>query len=134
MYFHIEFVLLYWIYILISDKMDCCLPDQQFWWHNAEAEKNEYVDHIQEIFECMEWKPFKVTYADMQVIIPSFIWSWSRVNIERLAYVDHHALLLLSLLYPIIILNLKGWNGWFLTLKHMAQNDTNHLHGIEHAS
>uniref|UniRef100_A0A1D1YN48 glutamine--tRNA ligase n=2 Tax=Anthurium amnicola TaxID=1678845 RepID=A0A1D1YN48_9ARAE len=30
---------------------------------NPEAEKQEYIDHIQEIVEWMGWKPFKVTYT-----------------------------------------------------------------------
>ncbi|KAI5071092.1 hypothetical protein GOP47_0013343 [Adiantum capillus-veneris] len=30
---------------------------------NPEAEKQEYIDHIQEIVDWMGWKPFKVTYC-----------------------------------------------------------------------
>ncbi|WCJ20314.1 Glutamine--tRNA ligase [Euphorbia peplus] len=30
---------------------------------NPEAEKKEYIDHIQEIVDWMGWKPFKVTYT-----------------------------------------------------------------------
>ncbi|KAH7440393.1 hypothetical protein KP509_04G104900 [Ceratopteris richardii] len=30
---------------------------------NPEAEKQEYIDHIQEIVDWMGWKPFKVTYS-----------------------------------------------------------------------
>ncbi|XP_043806301.1 glutamine--tRNA ligase, cytoplasmic isoform X3 [Manihot esculenta] len=30
---------------------------------NPEAEKKEYIDHIEEIVEWMGWKPFKITYT-----------------------------------------------------------------------
>ncbi|KAJ8769724.1 hypothetical protein K2173_005930 [Erythroxylum novogranatense] len=30
---------------------------------NPEAEKREYIDHIEEIVEWMGWKPFKITYT-----------------------------------------------------------------------
>ena len=30
---------------------------------NPEAEKQEYIDHIQEIVKWMGWKPFKITYS-----------------------------------------------------------------------
>lgn len=31
---------------------------------NPEAEKKEYIDHIEEIVRWMGWKPFKVYYLD----------------------------------------------------------------------
>jgi glutaminyl-tRNA synthetase len=43
--------------------MDCCLPEQQFDDTNAEAEKNECIDHIQEIALCMGRWPFQVTHT-----------------------------------------------------------------------
>ncbi|CAA7409989.1 unnamed protein product [Spirodela intermedia] len=46
---------------LAKDRDGCCYL--RFDDTNPEAEKQEYIDHIQEIVEWMGWKPFKVTYT-----------------------------------------------------------------------
>ncbi|MQL98503.1 hypothetical protein Taro_031212, partial [Colocasia esculenta] len=46
---------------LAKDRDGCCYL--RFDDTNPEAEKQEYIDHIQEIVEWMGWKPFKVTYS-----------------------------------------------------------------------
>jgi glutaminyl-tRNA synthetase len=54
---------------------------------NPEAEKKEYIDHIQEIVQWMGWEPYKVTYTsdyfhDVYGHAVELIW-------KVLAYVDH---------------------------------------------
>ncbi|XP_031476514.1 glutamine--tRNA ligase [Nymphaea colorata] len=54
---------------------------------NPEAEKQEYIDHIQEIVEWMGWKPFKVTYTSDYFQI---LYDLAVDLIKRgYAYVDH---------------------------------------------
>ncbi|KAJ3694118.1 hypothetical protein LUZ60_009598 [Juncus effusus] len=54
---------------------------------NPEAEKKEYIDHIQEIIEWMGWKPFKVTYTSDYF---DDLYKFALELIKNgLAYVDH---------------------------------------------
>ncbi|KAF8040256.1 hypothetical protein BT93_B2484 [Corymbia citriodora subsp. variegata] len=46
---------------LAKERSGCCYL--RFDDTNPEAEKKEYIDHIQEIVDWMGWKPFKITYA-----------------------------------------------------------------------
>ncbi|KAJ0960971.1 hypothetical protein J5N97_001049 [Dioscorea zingiberensis] len=54
---------------------------------NPEAEKREYIDHIQEIVQWLGWKPFKVTYSSdyFQELYDLAV----RLIVKGLAYVDH---------------------------------------------
>lgn len=54
---------------------------------NPEAEKKEYIDHIQEIVQWMGWKPFKVTYSSDYF---QELYDFAVLLIQKgLAYVDH---------------------------------------------
>lgn len=54
---------------------------------NPEAEKREYIDHIQEIVQWMGWKPFKVTYSSDYF---QELYDLAVLLIQKdLAYVDH---------------------------------------------
>ncbi|XP_020572531.1 glutamine--tRNA ligase [Phalaenopsis equestris] len=54
---------------------------------NPEAEKKEYIDHIQEIVQWMGWQPFKVTYSSDYF---QELYDLAVVLIKKgLAYVDH---------------------------------------------
>ncbi|XP_039133291.1 glutamine--tRNA ligase [Dioscorea cayenensis subsp. rotundata] len=54
---------------------------------NPEAEKREYIDHIQEIVQWLGWKPFKVTYTSDYF---KELYDLAVKLIEKdLAYVDH---------------------------------------------
>ncbi|KAK8970420.1 hypothetical protein KSP40_PGU009045 [Platanthera guangdongensis] len=54
---------------------------------NPEAEKKEYIDHIQEIVHWMGWKPFKVTYSSDYF---QELYDLAVLLIQKdLAYVDH---------------------------------------------
>ncbi|KAI0524077.1 hypothetical protein KFK09_003441 [Dendrobium nobile] len=54
---------------------------------NPEAEKKEYIDHIQEIVQWMGWQPFKVTYSSDYF---QELYDLAVLLIQRgLAYVDH---------------------------------------------
>lgn len=46
---------------LAKERGGCCYL--RFDDTNPEAEKKEYIDHIEEIVQWMGWKPFKVTYT-----------------------------------------------------------------------
>ena len=73
---------------------------------NPEAEKKEYIDHIQEIVKWMGWEPYKVTYTSdyFQDLYEHAV----ELIRKGLAYVDHQVLsLLLSLSW---YKNLKGGN------------------------
>ncbi|KAI5573869.1 hypothetical protein BDE02_10G109100 [Populus trichocarpa] len=54
---------------------------------NPEAEKKEYIDHIEEIVEWMGWKPFKITYTS------DYFQELYELAVELIqrghAYVDH---------------------------------------------
>jgi hypothetical protein len=54
---------------------------------NPEAEKQEYVDHIQNIVSWMGWKPFKITYSS------DYFQDLYELAVELIkrgrAYVDH---------------------------------------------
>jgi len=54
---------------------------------NPEAEKKEYIDHIQEIVHWMGWEPYKVTYTSdyFQALYEHAI----ELIQKGLAYVDH---------------------------------------------
>ncbi|KAL5707078.1 glutamine--tRNA ligase [Ranunculus cassubicifolius] len=70
---------------LAKDRDGCCYLRYDD--TNPEAEKKEYIDHIEEIVQWMGWKPFKITYTsdyfqDLYVLAVKLI--------ERgHAYVDH---------------------------------------------
>ncbi|XP_008795989.2 glutamine--tRNA ligase [Phoenix dactylifera] len=56
---------------------------------NPEAEKREYIDHIQEIVQWMGWQPFKVTYTSDYF---QDLYELAVELIRRgLAYVDHQS-------------------------------------------
>jgi glutaminyl-tRNA synthetase len=38
---------------------------------NPEAEKKEYIDHIEEIVQWMGWKPFKVCFFCTSFVVPT---------------------------------------------------------------
>ncbi|KAF6172038.1 hypothetical protein GIB67_029456 [Kingdonia uniflora] len=46
---------------LAKERDGCCYL--RFDDTNPEAEKKEYIDHIEEIVQWMGWKPFKITYT-----------------------------------------------------------------------
>ncbi|KAL5722108.1 glutamine--tRNA ligase [Ranunculus cassubicifolius] len=46
---------------LAKDRDGCCYLRYDD--TNPEAEKKEYIDHIEEIVQWMGWKPFKITYT-----------------------------------------------------------------------
>ncbi|KAG5098452.1 hypothetical protein JHK82_048306 [Glycine max] len=54
---------------------------------NPEAEKKEYIDHIEEIVQWMGWKPFKITYTS------GYFQELYELAVELIkkghAYVDH---------------------------------------------
>jgi hypothetical protein len=54
---------------------------------NPEAEKQEYIDHIQSIVSWMGWKPFKITYSS------DYFQDLYELAVELIkrgrAYVDH---------------------------------------------
>jgi glutaminyl-tRNA synthetase len=54
---------------------------------NPEAEKKEYIDHIQEIVHWMGWEPYKVTYTSdyFQALYEHAV----ELIRKGLAYVDH---------------------------------------------
>jgi glutaminyl-tRNA synthetase len=54
---------------------------------NPEAEKKEYIDHIQEIVQWMGWEPYKVTYTSdyFQALYEHAV----ELIRKGLAYVDH---------------------------------------------
>ncbi|XP_078428116.1 glutamine-tRNA ligase, putative / glutaminyl-tRNA synthetase, putative / GlnRS [Wolffia australiana] len=56
---------------------------------NPEAEKQEYIDHIQEIVEWMGWKPFKVTYTS-DYFQELYDLAVELIRRDR-AYVDHQS-------------------------------------------
>ncbi|XP_072983839.1 glutamine--tRNA ligase [Typha latifolia] len=54
---------------------------------NPEAEKREYIDHIEEIVQWMGWKPFKITYTSDYF---QDLYNLAVELIQKgLAYVDH---------------------------------------------
>jgi glutamyl/glutaminyl-tRNA synthetase len=57
---------------------------------NPEAEKKEYIDHIQEIVRWMGWEPYKVTYTSdyFQALYDHAV----ELIRKGLAYVDHQVL------------------------------------------
>lgn len=47
---------------------------------NPEAEKKEYIDHIQEIVDWMGWKPFKVKFsAFIDLVCASSLFSGRKI-------------------------------------------------------
>ncbi|XP_050221501.1 glutamine--tRNA ligase, cytoplasmic isoform X1 [Mercurialis annua] len=70
---------------LAKERGGCCYL--RFDDTNPEAEKKEYIDHIQEIVEWMGWKPFKITYTS------DYFQNLYDLAIELIrrghAYVDH---------------------------------------------
>jgi microsomal dipeptidase-like Zn-dependent dipeptidase len=54
---------------------------------NPEAEKKEYIDHIQEIVQWMGWEPYKVTFTSdyFQALYEHAV----ELIRKGLAYVDH---------------------------------------------
>ncbi|KAF5183264.1 glutamine--tRNA ligase [Thalictrum thalictroides] len=59
---------------------------------NPEAEKKEYIDHIEEIVEWMGWTPFKITYTS------NYFQDLYDLAVELIqrghAYVDHQVIIL----------------------------------------
>jgi glutamyl/glutaminyl-tRNA synthetase len=69
---------------------------------NPEAEKKEYIDHIQEIVHWMGWEPYKVTYTSdyFQALYEHAV----ELIRKGLAYVDHQVRSTsFSLFDPIVI-------------------------------
>ncbi|KAI3856380.1 hypothetical protein MKX03_034462 [Papaver bracteatum] len=56
---------------------------------NPDAEKNEYIDHIEEIVQWMGWKPFRITYTSdyFQVLCDYAVELIKKSH----AYVDHQS-------------------------------------------
>ncbi|CAI0454610.1 unnamed protein product [Linum tenue] len=70
---------------LARERDGCCYL--RFDDTNPEAEKKEYIDHIQEIVNWMGWKPFKITYTS------DYFQELYELAVELIrrghAYVDH---------------------------------------------
>ncbi|XP_058087436.1 glutamine--tRNA ligase isoform X2 [Magnolia sinica] len=70
---------------LAKERGGCCYL--RFDDTNPEAEKKEYIDHIQEIVQWMGWEPFKVTYTS------DYFQDLYDLSVELIrrghAYVDH---------------------------------------------
>ncbi|CAL1392565.1 unnamed protein product [Linum trigynum] len=70
---------------LARERDGCCYL--RFDDTNPEAEKKEYIDHIQEIVSWMGWKPFKITYTS------DYFQELYELAVELIrrghAYVDH---------------------------------------------
>lgn len=70
---------------LAKERDGCCYL--RFDDTNPEAEKKEYIDHIEEIVQWMGWKPFKVTYTS------DYFQDLYDLSVELIrrghAYVDH---------------------------------------------
>ncbi|KAL6007508.1 Glutamine--tRNA ligase, cytoplasmic [Asimina triloba] len=73
---------------LAKDRDGCCYL--RFDDTNPEAEKKEYIDHIQEIVRWMGWEPFKVTYTS------DYFQDLYDLSVELIrrgqAYVDHQVI------------------------------------------
>jgi len=64
---------------------------------NPEAEKKEYIDHIQEIVTWMGWEPYKVTYTSDYF---QDLYELAICLIQKgLAYVDHQVCFLWACLF-----------------------------------
>ena len=87
---YLEFLLLQ-LFALFHDTMNNRFDDT-----NPEAEKKEYIDHIQEIVEWMGWEPYKVTYTSdyFQALYEHAV----ELIQKGLAYVDHQVLFFPSFL------------------------------------
>lgn len=72
---------------LAKERDGCCYL--RFDDTNPEAEKKEYIDHIQDIVQWMGWKPFKITYTS------DYFQELYELAVELIrrghAYVDHQA-------------------------------------------
>jgi glutaminyl-tRNA synthetase len=66
----------------------------RFYDTNPEAEKKEYIDHIQEIIDWIGWEPFKVTYSS-DYFQDLYDLAVELIKRDR-AYVDHQVRILLS--------------------------------------
>ncbi|KAJ4828883.1 hypothetical protein Tsubulata_039853 [Turnera subulata] len=70
---------------LAKERDGCCYL--RFDDTNPEAEKKEYIDHIEEIVQWMGWKPFKITYTS------DYFQELYELAVELIrrdrAYVDH---------------------------------------------
>ncbi|KAG5236897.1 glutamine--tRNA ligase [Salix suchowensis] len=70
---------------LAKERRGCCYLRYDD--TNPEAEKKEYIDHIEEIVEWMGWKPFKITYTS------DYFQELYELAVELIqrghAYVDH---------------------------------------------
>ncbi|KAI3913726.1 hypothetical protein MKW98_011787 [Papaver atlanticum] len=71
---------------LAKERGGCCYTSDDT---NPDAEKNEYIDHIEEIVQWMGWEPFKITYTSdyFQVLYDYAVGLIKRGH----AYVDHQS-------------------------------------------
>ncbi|OEL25456.1 Glutamine--tRNA ligase [Dichanthelium oligosanthes] len=76
-----------WKFMLVLFMQHLFTPTLLFDDTNPEAEKKEYIDHIQEIVHWMGWEPYKVTYTSdyFQALYEHAV----ELIRKGLAYVDH---------------------------------------------